>query len=166
MSTPPSLRYQASINSSHSQPYSHSYASGHRRSRNNSLEQLVPKRKVQFDHQQRVRASTKARMGSNGSGSGSGPVDIEAKKSYGIGGAGNIRRPSDAVYTPKVNADGTRRASVWSNISVSPGSSPEGRRGSIMALFRKNSVQVDGAATERKSEEKVEFKDVDMGGRS
>jgi len=73
------------------------------------------------------------------------PVNIqpEQKKSYGIGGAGNIRRPSDVIYPPRLNADGTRRrSSVW---SISPGSSPEGKRATLMNLFsgRKASVSED-----------------------
>jgi hypothetical protein len=49
----------------------------------------------------------------------------------------NIGRPSDVVYPPRMNPDGTRRASVWSNMSTSP---PDGRRASIMSFFRKGSV--------------------------
>jgi len=69
-------------------------------------------------------------------------VVIEEKKSYGIGGAGNIRRPSEVIYPPRTNTDGTRRrSSVWSTITASPGSSPDGKRASLMNLFgRKSSV--------------------------
>lgn len=74
----------------------------------------------------------------------------------------SLGRPSDVAYPEKVNADGTRRASAW---SVSPGSSPEGRRGSILSMFRKNSVAPDGAAEGSKEGDEVEFRDVDMSGR-
>ncbi|KAF4628026.1 hypothetical protein G7Y89_g10125 [Cudoniella acicularis] len=104
-----------------------------------------------------------------------GPVDIhggaerERKISFGIGGAGNIRRPSEVIYPPRVNADGTRRrSSVWSSISsVSPGSSPDGKRASLMNFFgRKNSVQNDNEGLgETPSEQGVHFKDVDLGGK-
>jgi len=163
VSAPPSLNYQASIYSSHSQsqPYPH----GYKFSRENSLEQLVPKQRVQFNSQQRHRPRARKVRGSMAS-SETAPMNIERKKSFGIGGAGNIRRPSEVIYPPRVNADGTRRASVWSNISVSPSTSPEGRRSSIMGLFRKNSVQIEDDVPERNNENKVEFKDVDMGGRN
>lgn len=72
-------------------------------------------------------------------------VTIERKKSYGIGGAGNIRRPSDVIYLPRTtNADGTRRrSSVWSSITAtsSPFSSLKGKRTSVLDLFiRKGSA--------------------------
>ncbi|KAH7382910.1 hypothetical protein BKA64DRAFT_712757 [Cadophora sp. MPI-SDFR-AT-0126] len=97
-----------------------------------------------------------------------GAMNIERKKSFGIGGAGNIRRPSDIIYPPRVNADGTRRSSVWStmSVSVSPGTSPEGRRSSFMGLFRRNSVHAEDSISERGDEDKVEFKEVNMGGRN
>ena len=80
-----SLRYQASIYSVHS-----SYAY-----RNSSLECLVPdKKRVRFESNERPKtargAKPKRRMASNGKGSGA--MNIERKMSYGIGGAGNIRR--------------------------------------------------------------------------
>jgi hypothetical protein len=90
MSTPPSRRYQASIYSTHS--YTHPYRHGYRSSRNTSLEQLVPKRRVRFESEALPAIRTpnsKPRMSSNGSENGG--VAIERKKSYGIGGAGNIR---------------------------------------------------------------------------
>jgi hypothetical protein len=98
--------------------------------------------------------NSKPRMSSNGSENGGLP--IERKKSYGIGGAGNIRgcpsgsivgmglcvtdltsclsgRPSDVIYPVRLNADGTRRRSgVWS-------SSRDGKRTGIMdRLFRRS----------------------------
>ncbi|KAB8293440.1 hypothetical protein EYC80_007752 [Monilinia laxa] len=39
----------------------------------------------------------------------------ERRRSYGIGGAGNIRKPSEVIYTPRER----RRSSVFSNPSVS-----------------------------------------------
>jgi hypothetical protein len=80
-----SLRYQASIYSVHS---SYGY-------RNNSLECLVPdKKRVRFEDNERPKTARgvkpKRRMASNGNGSGA--MNIERKMSYGIGGAGNIRR--------------------------------------------------------------------------
>ncbi|KAH6721184.1 hypothetical protein BKA61DRAFT_152787 [Leptodontidium sp. MPI-SDFR-AT-0119] len=169
VSAPPSLNYQASIHSTHSRSHSYSQqapAYGYRFSRNNSLEQLVPKQSSQVvDNQERYRArnlKAKARMASTETGA----MNIERKKSFGIGGAGNIRRPSDIIYPPRVNADGTRRSSVWStmSVSVSPGTSPEGRRSSIMGLFRRSSVHAEDGISERADEDKVEFKEVNMGG--
>lgn len=90
MSTPPSRRYEASIYSTHS--YTHPYRHGYRSSRSTSLEQLVPKRRVRFESEAlpaNRTPSSKPRMSSNGSENGG--VTIEPKKSYGIGGAGNIR---------------------------------------------------------------------------
>jgi hypothetical protein len=89
MSAPPSLRYQASIYSTHS--HGHPYRYGYRSNRNTSLEQLVPKKRVRFDGKALPADQThksKARM----SASEDGGITIERKKSYGIGGAGNIRR--------------------------------------------------------------------------
>ncbi|KAM3072051.1 hypothetical protein ACMFMG_008512 [Clarireedia jacksonii] len=40
----------------------------------------------------------------------------ERRRSFGIGGAGNIRRPSDIIYPPRER----RRSSVWSGTSGSP----------------------------------------------
>jgi hypothetical protein len=176
MSAPPSVRYQASIYSTHS--YNHPYRYGHRSSRNTSLEQLVPKKRVRFDNKslpvERTQKS-KGRMSSNGSETGG--VTIERKMSYGIGGAGNISRssccnsdelgilgltfhlagrPSDVIYPVRLNADGTRRRpSVWSSITVSPGTSPDGKRSGIMSLFRRSNAPGDASngAVERDLDE-------------
>ncbi|PVH87907.1 hypothetical protein DL98DRAFT_581138 [Cadophora sp. DSE1049] len=166
-SAPPSLNYQASVYSSHSRSHSQPPAYGYKFSRDNSLEQLVPKQRTQIENQQRQRtrsSKAKIRMASNETGA----MNIERKKSFGIGGAGNIRRPSDIIYPPRVNADGTRRSSVWStmSVSVSPGTSPDGRRSSILGLFRRNSVHAEDGISERDDEDKVEFKEVNMGGRN
>lgn len=125
-------------------------------------------------------------------------VEIEQKKSYGIGGAGNIRlfslfllspislslhpslpfffkpsslprpiewnsdsktgRPSEVIYPPRTNPDGTqRRSSVWS--SVSPSSSPEGKRTTLLNLFSRR-----GSTGPVVGEGGVEgYKDVDYG---
>jgi hypothetical protein len=165
MSAPSSVRYQASIYSTHS--LNHPYRYGYRSSRNTSLEQLVPKKRVRFDSKplpvDRTQKS-KGRMSSNEYESG---VTIERKKSYGIGGAGNIRefpsckvalswicwpdfhlagRPSDVIYPVRLNADGTRRRpSVFSIISVSPGTSPDGKRAGLMSLFRRNNGQSEAS---------------------
>jgi len=166
MSAPPSLRYQASIYSSHSHNHPYGYGQGYRSSRNTSLEALVPKKRVRFEGKQiEVERTQKAkgRMSSNGSSGGA--VNIERKMSYGIGGAGNIRRPSDVIYPVRLNADGTkRRSSVWSSITVSPGSSPDGKRSGIMSLFRKSNVQNEApiGASEREIDV-VEFSEVDLG---
>ncbi|KAH6677213.1 hypothetical protein B0J14DRAFT_560005 [Halenospora varia] len=96
----------------------------------------------------------------------------ERKMSYGIGGAGNIRRPSDVIYPPRTNPDGTRRrSSVWSSINVSPSSSPEGRRYSLMNIFggRKGSIGQDENADVVMGDEEgdgVKFNDIDLGGRA
>jgi len=139
-----SLRYQASIYSVHS-----SYAY-----RNSSLECLVPdKKRVRFENNERPKTARgvkpKRRMASSGNGTAA--VNIERKMSYGIGGAGNIRRPSDVIYPVRTNPDGTRRSSVWSSITVSPGSSPDGKRATIMSLFRKSSVP-NNEASQREAE--------------
>jgi len=151
MSAPPSLRYQTSIRSAHSRS-----SNFYRKNWNTSLETLLPKKRARFGshcyqrtNSANMRASKPRRMASsgneNGNGNGNGSVAMnierERKMSYGIGGAGNIRRPSDVIYPARTNADGTRRrSSVWSSITVSPGSSPDGKRASLMDLFRKNSV--------------------------
>lgn len=103
----------------------------------------------------------------------SGAVVIEQKISYGIGGAGNIRRPSDVIYPPRTNADGTRRLSGWSSVTASPGTSPEGRRASFMKLFRKSSGSDAGegpsSATDKIGEEVrngLKFKDVNLSGKT
>ncbi|KAN0101730.1 hypothetical protein V8E51_012240 [Hyaloscypha variabilis] len=148
MSTP-SIRYQASIYSNHS--HNHPYRYGNRSSRNTSLEQLVPKKRVRFESKtvpvDRTHTS-KGRMSDN---SENGGLAIERKKSYGIGGAGNIRRPSDVIYPVRLNADGTRRrSSVFS-------SSPDGKRAGILSLFRRSNTQSEGSngTSERESENSV-----------
>ncbi|KAK0113799.1 hypothetical protein ONS95_014049 [Cadophora gregata] len=163
-SASPSLNYQASVYSSHSRSHSQPPPYGYKPSRDNSLEQLVPRHRKQLDFQQRQRARNlrlRIRMASNETGA----LNIERKKSFGIGGAGNIRRPSDTIYPPRVNADGTRRSSVWSTMSVSPGTSPEGRRSSFMSLFKRNSVHAEDGISEQDDEDRVESKQVNMGRR-
>lgn len=82
----PSLKYQASVQSSHSQACGY----GYKISRNNSLEQLVPKQKGRVDNQQRYKA--RAQIAKDGmESSKTAAMNIERKKSFGIGGAGNIR---------------------------------------------------------------------------
>ncbi|KAG4026575.1 hypothetical protein MFRU_039g00530 [Monilinia fructicola] len=55
----------------------------------------------------------------------------EQRRSYGIGGAGNIRKPSEVIYTPRER----RRSSVFSNPSVSVSSSSDTKRGSFLSWF-------------------------------
>jgi hypothetical protein len=50
------------------------------------------------------------------------------------------------IYPVRTNPDGTRRPSVWSSITVSPSTSPDGKRATIMSLFRKSSVQNNGGS--------------------
>jgi hypothetical protein len=54
------------------------------------------------------------------------------------------------IYPVRTNPDGTRRPSVWSSITVSPSTSPDGKRATIMSLFRKSSVQ-NGGGSEREA---------------
>jgi len=111
-------------------------------------------------------------------------MPIERKKSYGIGGAGNIRRPSDFVFPTKSTDNNggeneDRRpslSSLWSAITPSPSSSPSEKRASLLNLFRRGSKdktegqdggnvqepqqpQEQGGATT-----KIKFKKVDLGG--
>jgi len=60
-------------------------------------------------------------------------------------------RPSEVIYPVRESTDGTRRrSSVW---SITPGSSPEGRRNSILSFFgRKSSVSEAHAEVEGKKE--------------
>jgi len=90
-------------------------------------------------------------------------VQIERKMSYGIGGAGNIRRPSEVIYPPRTNPDGTprRRSSVF---TISPGTSPEGKRASLMDLFKRKG-SVSEAPSKPTVEEGVAFNKVDLGGK-
>ncbi|CCD50648.1 hypothetical protein BofuT4_P024570.1 [Botrytis cinerea T4] len=48
-------------------------------------------------------------------------VHGERRRSYGIGGAGNIRRPSEVIYTPRER----RRSSAFSSPSIFPSTSPD-----------------------------------------
>ncbi|KAJ8061460.1 hypothetical protein OCU04_009278 [Sclerotinia nivalis] len=59
------------------------------------------------------------------------PADIqgERRRSYGIGGAGNIRKPSEMIYTPRER----RRSSVLGSTSFSPSTSPDTKRGSFLS---------------------------------
>jgi len=68
-------------------------------------------------------------------------------------------RPSEVIYGPRMHPDGRRRSSVW---SISPGSSPEGKRHALLNLFsRKGSVSE--APVEK--ETKMEFREVKLGGK-
>lgn len=74
-----------------------------------------------------------------------------------------IGRPSDVIYPPRTNPDGTRRRS--SVFSISPGTSPDGKRATLMELFkRKGSVSEAPAEQNVEAEESaVQFNEVDMG---
>jgi len=149
----------------------------------NSLEQLVPKsqprryststtsirpspapaaRNINSQSLRVVGPQQKRRMATNGSQA----VAIEQKKSYGIGGAGNIRRPSEVIYPQRRNSDGTRRrSSVWSSISASPGTSPEGKRTLFNFFGRKNSVSEDTSGYKEADERRAASNDVDTAGK-
>ncbi|CAD6451325.1 a0ec38dc-444c-455d-994a-9892e341f82f [Sclerotinia trifoliorum] len=53
----------------------------------------------------------------------------ERRRSYGIGGAGNIRKPSEMIYTPRER----RRSSVFNSPSVSPSTSSGTKRGTFLS---------------------------------
>ncbi|QSZ28789.1 hypothetical protein DSL72_003294 [Monilinia vaccinii-corymbosi] len=55
----------------------------------------------------------------------------EQRRSYGIGGAGNIRKPSEVIYAAREK----RRSSVLSSPSVPPSTSPDTKRGSFLSWF-------------------------------
>ncbi|RAL60665.1 hypothetical protein DID88_009983 [Monilinia fructigena] len=64
----------------------------------------------------------------------------ERRRSYGIGGAGNIRKPSEVIYTPPRER---RRSSVFSNPSVSVSNSSDTKRGSFLSWFGIGSTKRD-----------------------
>lgn len=78
----------------------------------------------------------------------------------GVGGNADagveIGRPSDVIYPPRTNPDCTRRRS--SVFSISPGTSPDGKRTSLMELFKRK-----GSVSEAPAESTVQFNEVDMG---
>ncbi|KAH8819676.1 hypothetical protein F5884DRAFT_22068 [Xylogone sp. PMI_703] len=89
---------------------------------------------------------------------------MDRKRSHGIGGAGNIRRPSDPFNPPRHDEEATssrRRSSVWSSFTPTPGSSPEGKRGSFMSFFKKRRAS---EASNTEEEMPDHFRDVDLGG--
>jgi len=119
------------------------YSAKRPESGNGSLERLLSssgrKKRVSIVQLEHGRLKTRIVSMENGNG-----VQIERKKSYGIGGAGNIRRPSEVIYPVRTNADGSRRrSSVWSSISAAPGTSPDGKRHSILGFFRRGSTAQD-----------------------
>jgi hypothetical protein len=143
----------------------------------NSREQLVPKSSsLSNNHVQGLRA-----QGGEQEVVRSVPVAIEQKRSYGIGGAGNIRmyfralgrgelllmghigRPSDVIYPPRLNADGSRkRAMAWSGMSTSPGSSPESKRATLFGLFSRR-VSLGGVPAKENEEHMAHVKGADSG---
>ncbi|TEY42031.1 hypothetical protein BOTCAL_0400g00070 [Botryotinia calthae] len=56
-------------------------------------------------------------------------VQGERRRSYGIGGAGNIRRPSEVIYTPREGL----RSSAFSNPSIFPSTSPDKKKGKFLS---------------------------------
>ncbi|KAF7945534.1 hypothetical protein EAE96_010301 [Botrytis aclada] len=58
-------------------------------------------------------------------------VQDERRRSYGIGGAGNIRKPSEVIYTPRER----RRSSAFSSPSISPSISPETKKENFLSWF-------------------------------
>ncbi|TGO61316.1 hypothetical protein BCON_0028g00330 [Botryotinia convoluta] len=58
-------------------------------------------------------------------------VQGERRRSYGIGGAGNIRKPSEVIYTPRER----RRSSAFSSPSISPSISPDTKKESFLSWF-------------------------------
>ncbi|KAF8866247.1 hypothetical protein BDZ45DRAFT_683624 [Acephala macrosclerotiorum] len=109
---------------------------------NNSLERLLSGQKKRLSIVRFENGRLKRRMVSTDSGIGAHVVEpFERKRSYGIGGAGNIRRPSDVIYPARTNVDGSRRrSSVWSSINLTPGPSPVGKRNSFLGFFRRGSM--------------------------
>ncbi|TGO49136.1 hypothetical protein BOTNAR_0442g00070 [Botryotinia narcissicola] len=58
-------------------------------------------------------------------------VQGERRRSYGIGGAGNIRKPSEVIYTPRER----RRSSALSSPSISPTISPDTKKENFLSWF-------------------------------
>ena len=75
----------------------------------------------------------------------------------------DVGRPSEVIYPPRTNPDGTprRRSSVF---SISPGTSPDGKRASLMDFFKRKG-SVSEAPTEPTVEEGVAFSKVDFEGK-
>ncbi|RFU30830.1 hypothetical protein B7463_g5479, partial [Scytalidium lignicola] len=119
-----------------------------------SLDTLVPK----SSHQCGYCSNQNTRVSSD-------MAIVEQKRSYGIGGAGNIRRPSDSFQPSRYDEEGTssrRRSSVWSTFTPTPGSSPEGKRASFMSFFKKRRASEPSNTVE---ETQVQFRDVDLRGK-
>ncbi|KUJ14789.1 uncharacterized protein LY89DRAFT_720258 [Mollisia scopiformis] len=136
--------YSSSFDFSHPGP-APAYSAQRSESEDGSLERLLsaPRPKKRLSIVQFENGRLKRRIISMDRTQG---VEIERKKSYGIGGAGNIRRPSDVIYPVRLNADGTRRrSSVWSSISAAPGTSPDGKRNGFLGFFRRGSAAQDAA---------------------
>ncbi|EDN92113.1 predicted protein [Sclerotinia sclerotiorum 1980 UF-70] len=62
----------------------------------------------------------------------------ERPRSYGIGGAGNIRKPSEVIYTPRER----RRPSIFSSLSVSSSTSSVTKRGGFLSWIGIGSGQL------------------------
>jgi len=68
-----------------------------------------------------------------------------------------LGKPSEVIYPPRMNPDGTRRPSVWST--------PDGRRVTLMNLFSRKSTTVEspnGASGKESEEGRIEFNDADL----
>jgi len=177
---PPAYTRTRGSVSSNSHSHSNSHSPYLNRSVTNSLERLIKptKRNVRV-LKISERNRRRPRMASE-----NGVQIVERKMSYGIGGAGNIRmcftrltkwsnadgglqigRPSDVIYPPRTNQDGTRRRS--SVFSISPGTSPDGKRATLMELFKRKGSVSETPAEENivADESAVQFNDVDMSGK-
>ncbi|TGO87331.1 hypothetical protein BPOR_0233g00040 [Botrytis porri] len=56
-------------------------------------------------------------------------IQGERRRSYGIGGAGNIRKPSEVIYTPRER----RRSGAFSSPSISPSISPATKKENFLS---------------------------------
>lgn len=77
-----------------------------------------------------------------------------------------LGKPSDTFHPPRTDEEGNplRRSSVWSVITPSPGSSPEGRRGSFFDLFKKGKTnEENNSSSHPEPEEPITFRDVEFG---
>ncbi|RDW68009.1 hypothetical protein BP6252_09405 [Coleophoma cylindrospora] len=105
-----------------------------------SFEDLVPKsatdrRQIQLQKARAISASARTHESKRKHGKDQQPirqrVSTEQKLSYGIGGAGNIRKPSEVIYPIRP---------TLSNSGPSNSTPEEHRRGGIMAFFSKRST--------------------------
>ncbi len=69
------------------------------------------------------------------------------------------------MYPPKTNTDGRRRSSVWSSITPSPGTSPDGKMVAIFNFFKKGGHAQAASGKETEGNSGVVFNKVDLGGK-